>query len=235
MKNAFSRTWYETFLDPMPPERTDEEIAFVERQLPVESFRSVLDLCCGSARHAKLLSEDGYYVRGIDINEEAIRAARVACPDARFDVLDMRAVGTLGGPFDAVVNLWHSFGYFADETHLDILRQINSILRPGGRAIFDLYTDGYLAQSRYERVTPRGGRQIRTTHHRKGQRLTVKLEYDGLDGDVFDWRLYSPAEFEALCVAAGFEILLACTRFSESTPVSDADTRMQFVVARAGT
>src|SRR5262249_24100095 len=122
---------YETFLESIPVETTRAEVSFIERQLPVNSFPVILDLCCGPGRHASALAERGYRILGVDVNERVVRDARTACPSAAFEVCDMRSLDSLCRSFDGVVNLWHSFGYFDDETNLVVLRQVCAVLRPG--------------------------------------------------------------------------------------------------------
>jgi len=231
--NAYSREWYETFLDPIPTATTRAEIVFVERQLPLVSFPAILDLCCGPGRHAAALSQIGYRVVGVDANESAVQIARARCPGASFTVCDMRSLDSLATSFDGVVNLWHSFGYFDDEANRDVLRQVRAVLRPGGRAVFDIYNREHFANRPTEEITERGGRQIRTARSWSGSRHRVALEYDGVPGDHFEWRLYSPSEFREQCTSAALETLLACAWFDEATPPSPEHARMQFVVERA--
>ena len=40
------------------------------------------------------------------------------CPNARFVRTDMRDLASIGGPFDAIICLWQSFGYFDSETNV---------------------------------------------------------------------------------------------------------------------
>ena len=234
MDNAYSREWYLTFLEPIPTESTRTEITFVERQLPPRSFPTILDLCCGPGRHAAALSQIGYRVLGVDLNESAIEIARARCPGASFAVCDMRALDSLTTSFDGVVNLWHSFGYFDDEANRDVLRQVRAVLRPGGRAIFDVYNREHFEKRPAEEIAERGGRRIRTTRSWSGHRHRVALEYDGVPGDHFEWRLYSPDEFREQFASAGLETHVACAWFDEAIPPSAEHARMQFVVERAG-
>jgi SAM-dependent methyltransferase len=231
--NAFSDTWYDTFLYSIPEKRTEAELQFVRRNLPVGDFPRILDICCGPARHATSLTQEGYLIHGIDAGENAVRQARRKCPQGRFDVLDMRNLSTLKGPFDAAINLWHSFGYFDDKTNLRVLRSLSGLLRTGGKAIFDLYNDQYLEHTAAIRETERAGRTVRTHKRRNGSRLQVSLKYDDLEGDSFDWRLYTPDEFQELCENAGFATLVRCTRFDETSTIGPGDSRMQFVLARS--
>src|SRR5437868_10696271 len=62
MKNRYSTTWFELFLQPIQTVQTEREIAFVARQIPQPAYETVLDLCCGYGRHARLLAERGYRV-----------------------------------------------------------------------------------------------------------------------------------------------------------------------------
>ena len=233
MTNFYSREWYETFLESIPVDTTRAEVAFVVRHLPVNSFPAVLDLCCGPGRHASALAKCGYQVLGVDANEKAVRSARAACAGAAFEVCDMRSLDSLGSFFDGVVNLWHSFGYFDDATNLMVLRQVYAVLRPGGRAIFDIYNREHFVSRPLEETNERGGRRVRTTRSWDGPRHRVVLEYDGRRGDQFEWRLYSAPEFRELCTCAGLETLIECAWFDESIPASSANARMQFVVQRA--
>lgn len=232
MGNSYSGDWYDTFLDTIPAASTDAEVTFIQRHLPPPKFPYLLDLCCGPARHAALLVARGYRILGLDANEQAIRQASVACPEGRFEAGDMRALASLGETFDGVLNLWHSFGYFDDETNRDVLRQVRDVLRPGGRAIFDIYNRDHFAQRPLVETAERGGRAIRTTRSWHGPRHRVVLQYDGQSGDTFEWRLYTPAEFEEVCRSVGLHSLHSCAWFDESITPSPEHARMQFVLER---
>lgn len=56
----------------------------------------------------------------------------------------MRSLPTKG-PFDAVVNLFTSFGYFSNHTHnQQVLHEIYRVLRPGGQYIIDFLNAPYV-------------------------------------------------------------------------------------------
>lgn len=231
--NNYSTYWYETFLDSIPVESTQVESAFIERHLPVDEFPRILDLCCGPGRHASALSKLGYHIHGVDMNERAIREARVNCPDGFFEVLDMRSLDSVAEPCDAVVNLWHSFGYFDEQTNLDVLRQVCDTLRPGGRAIFDIFNRDHAVKLPADERSERGGRRFRTRRSWSGKRHRVSIEYDDSGRDEFEWRLYSPGEFTELCLEAGLHTVVSCACFDEAQSPSAEHARMQFVEVRA--
>lgn len=232
MSATFSPTWYATFLDSIPAEITQTELGFVERWLPVERFPFVLDLCCGPGRHAIPLAHRGYEVLGVDHDADAIASARVNAGKARFQVHDMRDLTSLHERFDAVVNLWHSFGYFDDATNEAIVRQVASVLRPGGRALFDVYNREHMERLPLAEQGTRAGVAFETTRRWDGRRLRVGIDYARGGRDEIEWRLYSPDEFEHMCSEAGLAPLVRCAWFDESRAPSEEQARMQFLVER---
>ncbi len=233
--NAYSRGWFELFLDRIPDEQTAAEVAFVARHLPLPAYRSVLDLCCGPGRHALRLAARGYSVTGIDRDDAAIAAARERARDlpATFRTLDMRDLGSLPGRFDAVVSLWQSFGYFDAATNAGILRQAGDRLRPGGRLILDLYHRDFFERRQGSQEQPIGDVIVRTTRRMEGHRLSVDLDYGpGRQVDRFEWQLYTPEELRALGEAHGLALVVACAGFDEGLPPSPDLPRMQLILEK---
>ncbi|MFW6201016.1 MAG: class I SAM-dependent methyltransferase, partial [Gemmatimonadota bacterium] len=72
MTNTYSARWFDTFLAPVPEERTRAEIAFLRRHLPPERYGSILDVACGPGRHALALAEAGYAVTGVDVDRPSL-------------------------------------------------------------------------------------------------------------------------------------------------------------------
>jgi SAM-dependent methyltransferase len=75
--------------------------------------RTLLDVACGTAEHARLLAADpgiGIEVDGVDLDPAFVAIARAKCPASRFVVADMTSFA-LGRRYDAVVNLFSSIGY----------------------------------------------------------------------------------------------------------------------------
>lgn len=232
MINTYSRGWFELFVEPISSDQSESEAAFVARNLPLPRFRSVVDLCCGTGRHAGYLTAAGYRITGIDADERALRQARthVAHSDARFLALDMRQVSQLSESFDAFICLWQSFGYFDDETNMGVVGQIQDRLSPGGRLILDIYHRAFFERHEGARSFTRKGISVTEHKHMTGERLRVKLEYDGRDeADKFDWRLYNPDELADELEVLGFRCILTCTEFDERRPATSDRPRMQLV------
>jgi SAM-dependent methyltransferase len=109
---------------------------------------TILDLACGIGRHSLLLAEKGYRVVGVDISPTFIERAEELAAEkgvsgrVEFMVGDMRRVGELlgdrGEPFDAVVNLYTSHGYWDEATDRAIFSQACDLTKRGG--IFVIHT-----------------------------------------------------------------------------------------------
>ena len=144
-----SKDWTSTFFrthvfDPGAPEAVDaakHEAAFVWKALGLKTGQRVLDVPCGSGRHALELARRGALVLGVDKTAAYLEAARKAGarqPRARFVQGDMRRL-PFKGEFDAAMNLWTSFGYFARfSDDLKVLKGVARSLKPGGRFLIDV-------------------------------------------------------------------------------------------------
>jgi SAM-dependent methyltransferase len=101
--------------------------------------KTVLDLGCGTGRHAGLLAERGYSLTGVDLSEEMLAVARQAQPTGSFFQGDVRSV-RLGRTFDVVLSLFHVMSY--QTTNADLLAALSTMrehLAPGGLFVFDCW------------------------------------------------------------------------------------------------
>lgn len=229
----YSPAWFATFMETIPAEQTASEVAFITRQFPLASHGRILDVCCGQGRHSNQLAHAGYRVVGIDSNAAALARARETAPKtATYREGDMRSLEALSERFDGVINLWASFGYFDDATNEAVLRQIACVLRPGGRALIDVYNRDYMRTLPATDTVERAGIQVAAKRAWLGNRLRVELTYSAGGGDRFEWRLYTPDELSQLCATVGLDNVLACAWFNESLPASAERARMQLVLER---
>jgi SAM-dependent methyltransferase len=230
MANEYSPTWFELFLQPIEPDQSAKEVAFLRELLPLPRYRRILDLCCGTGRHSSRLSEAGYEVTGVDANARAIAEASRLCPSARFVRADMRDLSNVGGPFDAVICMWQSFGYFDGATNVYVLREVRALLDEGGRVVLDVYNRDFFARHAGSREFMKNGRSIRETTSMSGNRLTVYLDYGkAIPPDSFNWQLYQADELTNLCRGIGLSRVLACANFAPNAAPSLVSPRMQLV------
>lgn len=107
----------------------------------------ILDLACGRGRHSKYLNKLGYNVIGADLSEKSIaEASKFSNQDLHFVVHDMRE--PFAEKFDAVFNLFTSFGYFEnDEDNLTTLKAIKNSLNKYGFAVIDFMNVDYVLKN----------------------------------------------------------------------------------------
>lgn len=127
--------------DPDTEAAAPAECAFLWRALKLKKGSRVLDICCGTGRHALRLARKGALVTGIDRTPAYLAKAR---RDARglknLDLRrgDMRAF-PFEGEFDAAYNVWTSFGYFERPGEdLKALKAAARALKPGGLFLLDI-------------------------------------------------------------------------------------------------
>ena len=97
----------------------------------------ILDLACGKGRHSIYLNSLGYDVTGVDLSENSINYAKQFENETlHFKVHDM--CQPFGEQFDAVFNLFTSFGYFEkEEDNLKTIEAIKSNLNEYGFGVID--------------------------------------------------------------------------------------------------
>jgi SAM-dependent methyltransferase len=140
-----STEWWESYFDGQymleyepifSPERDRHEAARVIDVLGLPVGSRILDVPCGQGRHAHLLAEAGYHVDGLDYSEHLLRIARKrgTGPVLAYKRGDMRRLpARWKSRFDAVLNLFTSFGFFDDPSDdLRVIREFARVLKPGG-------------------------------------------------------------------------------------------------------
>ncbi|WGD34319.1 class I SAM-dependent methyltransferase [Olleya sp. YS] len=107
----------------------------------------ILDLACGKGRHAIYLNSIGYDVIGADLSENSIQHAKQFENDTlHFKVHNM--CKPFGETFDAVFNLFTSFGYFDDEANnLATIKAIKANLNNTGFGVIDFMNTEYVIEN----------------------------------------------------------------------------------------
>lgn len=134
--------WFNTsYYHILYKERNDVEAQLFMRNiteiLSLDKATHILDLPCGKGRHSVFLNSLGYSVTGSDLSENSINTAKKHENDTlKFNVHDMRV--PFSKKYDAVFNLFTSFGYFEDDKEdLLILDNIKNGLTKEGFFVFD--------------------------------------------------------------------------------------------------
>lgn len=200
------------------PQRLAEAPAMVEGAVALAGIApgaAVLDLPCGPGRHALELARRGFRVTAVDGTERYVARARAGAEEAglpiEFVCADMRAFRREGA-FDAVLNLYTSFGYFDEATNAAIARGWFEALRPGGALVIDVVGKEWLASHFVPRFwNDMGGRWLLSEASATpdwshiNNRWMVVDPAKGQTAEVrFRHWLYSAAELVAILRAAGF-------------------------------
>ncbi len=105
--------------------------------LALKKGAEIIDIPCGKGRHSLYLSTLGYNVTGLDLSLNSILSAqKFEHENLTFEVHDMRLPFTK--KYDAVFNLFTSFGYFDTENDdLKVLNNFKNGLKSNGFAVID--------------------------------------------------------------------------------------------------
>ena len=117
------------------------EVEKVVSLLKIQQNDRILDLCCGTGRHSVELARLGFDVVGVDRTTSYIEKAKQKVKEdnlqVAFIVGDMREY-CQPNHFDAVVNLFGSFGYFENpDDNRQVVKNMYASLSPGGKFLIE--------------------------------------------------------------------------------------------------
>ena len=198
-------------------ERDRHEVTRLVDILGAPAGARILDVPCGQGRHAHLLAEAGFDVDGLDYSEPLLTKARARGTGKRLRYTrgDMRKLPPRWtGRFDAVVNLFTSFGFFTDPADdVRVIEEFARVLKPGALLVWHGGNrDGVMA-----RFLARDWWQTDD-----GTLIAHERSFDGLSGVLTihsTWRgkktsgerehrirLYTPSRLAELCADAGLVV-----------------------------
>lgn len=219
MKSA--SPWYEkafrrSYLD-VYAHRSEEaalaEVSWIRDATSMKHGDLVLDLACGSGRHARALASGGLRLVAVDLSMDLLRAAG---RDAHVSYLraDMRSLPLMDGLFDYVVNLFTSFGYFdSDRENALVIEEAARVLRPQGGFLMDFLN----APAVEKGLVPRSSKVVdgrrfdevrKITSGRRRVEKTVTLIEDGVPTESWkeSVRLFDRDEMTSMMRAAGLTV-----------------------------
>jgi len=196
------------------PHRDDEDAgrlaAYLKREGVCGASGRVLDLACGAGRHVAALARDGACVVGLDLSRALLHAARRRGA-GRLVRGDMRRLPFRSGSFDAVLNLFTSFGYFAsDAEHEVVLSEVARVLRPRGRFVLDFLNAPHVRKNLVARDVREMGETAVVQERRISEdgRFVVKTIRVLRDGRTFTERvrLLERGELEGMLARQGIVV-----------------------------
>ena len=204
----------------------------------------MLDCPCGQGRHAHLLAEAGYNVDGLDYSADllALATARGTGPRLRYRRGDMRKLpAAWAGRFDAVANLFTSFGFFAfPSDDARVVGEFARVLKPGGTLVWHGGSrDGVMARF-LDRDWWKADDGTLIGHERSFDALsgvlTVHTTWRGPSGPgerEHRIRLYTASRLAELCADAGLIVEAAYDGWRDH-PLRRRSTEMVLVARKEG-
>ena len=199
LKNAFTKN-------------TLSEVDFLLDELKLPPGSRILDIGCGTGRHAVELARHGYQITGVDISSQMLAEGKKAADQVgvKIDWIQSDATRfTTKGQFDAAICLCEgAFGLLGTgddpiEHDLNILRRIHSALKPEARLIMTVL-NGCRMLRKYSPEDVKEGKFNPTTLSESHTIVTDTP--DGKTALPVRERGYIPTELALLLRLAGFRV-----------------------------
>ena len=143
------KQWYESLFENYGKKYDNEvftqgtagECDFIEKELNYDKTLKILDVGCGTGRHAIELTKRGYNITGIDLSESQLARAREKAAKQNLEI-DFRRHDARDLPFEAEFDtaIMLCEGGFplmeTDEMNYEILRNVTESLKDKGKFIF---------------------------------------------------------------------------------------------------
>jgi len=109
----------------------------VIKEAKVGSSKSIiLDIGCGRGEWLELLKENGFYAKGLDLNEVMVRI----CKERKLDVVEGEALSFLESVTEnsiGAVTGFHIIEHYPFNYLIKLVDEVLRVLKPGGVAIFE--------------------------------------------------------------------------------------------------
>ena len=183
----------------------------ITQYLNLEEGARILDLACGKGRHSVYLNRLGYDVTGADLSANSIASAKKQENETlHFVVHDMRE--PCRQQYDAVFNLFTSFGYFEDDAdNLKTLGAIRDSLNEYGLAVIDFMNVEYVAAHLVPEETKTvDGISFQIRRHIADNHIIKDIRFSDGGRDYHfteQVQALTLADFEAMMETAGIHLL----------------------------
>lgn len=122
------------------------EIEFILSKTNLKATSKILDVPCGTGRHAHRLAKKGFSVTGVDISDACLNIAKSEWSHKNVEYLsgNMNDLSSFKG-YDLALTLFSSFGYFAnDKQNQHVLKQLYDSLSMGGQLVLSTINRNWL-------------------------------------------------------------------------------------------
>ncbi len=219
MKSEWFKDWFNTeeYLNVYKHHNeadAEDHIKLILDNVSIPGDAKILDMACGSGRHAILLARKKYNVTAVDLSENLLSIARqtseVENLAINFIHSDIRNFNSIK-KYDLILNLFTSFGYFqTDEENFSILKKAYDLLKVNGYFVLDYFNSKFLIDNLVEFSTEviDGGiisqqRSIKDSRIVKKILIDKKDEHSEYEESV---RMFSKDELTNELINIGFDI-----------------------------
>ena len=143
------KQWYESLFENYARKYDSEnfthgtvgECDFIEKEINFDKSLKILDVGCGTGRHAIELSKRGYSVTGIDLSESQLKRAKEKAAESNL-IIDFQCLDARNLPFNnefdvAIMMCEGGFSLMeTDEMNFEILKNVTKSLKPDAKLIF---------------------------------------------------------------------------------------------------
>ena len=214
-ENWFS-TWFDTpYYHILYKNRNDEEAQTfmdnITHYLNMPENGTILDLACGKGRHSIYLNKLGYQVTGVDLSENSIAIAQESSNETlQFKTHDMRE--PMGETYDAVFNLFTSFGYFdTHEDNIKTLKAIKESINEYGFGVIDFFNADFIIENLVAEETKEiDGITFHIKRSVENKKIIKEIRFEDKGESFFFTEKVSAftlADFEAMMEEAGIYLL----------------------------
>ena len=240
-------TKLEKYYDYLAPSTTKQECDFLDKvfkKFGEGQILKILDLGCGTGRHASLLQKMGYEITGIDLSGPMLKVAKEKSPKSAFAKKDFSSPKFNKDFFDVSICMWSTIGYILNkEKFKEFIRNISKVTR---RILVLSSTNheggNFQPNELVEKTTPIPGGEIRTRMRRNYDNKTgirkEKYEYSILENDKrFDFidenklRLWKLDEIKRLLLPE-FKILKIYGDYSTEVGFDKDKSDRKIIVAK---
>lgn len=222
----FASPWYEIEAEPEINEKaTQRDIAILYKILG-ENFTppaTIIDIHCGSGRHAVDLAKKGFTVIGMEEVITPLELAKKAAKEHHvavdFMLSNEENHKKNAGKADIVISMFNSLGYtFSQEDDQQQFNWIINLLKPGGYFVLDIRSHDYqkneyaIAKTQQQKLSI-NNKEIATMYTTKLWENNVlgafeKIVANGktIQQTTYGWNTYSPESLKDMLRIAGSEL-----------------------------
>ena len=189
-------------------------VELITKNINFKPNSAMLDMACGSGRHAIAFAKMGFDVTAVDLSQRLISEAKknavqtgVKIDFVLSDILEYET----SKEFDLVINLFTSIGYFEnDDENYAVMEKAFNLLKQGGYFILDYFNKDFLLKNLIPTsVFSENGLKITQNRSIEETRVVKKITIEN-EGHIEEFyesvRLYSYDDIVSYIKKAGFTI-----------------------------